>query len=179
MNESESSYEFVGLLTDHQDILRMFISSLVPGSPDVRDLVQEVNIVLWRKRDDFEMGSNFAAWACTVARNKVRDYRKKKARSGWLVFSDELAEMLEQEALPADPLAADARRSALARCLNNLKPTEREMLEQRYQSRSEDMDAFAQKLGRTRASLRVTLCRLRAALRKCVASQLIREGGGI
>lgn len=155
----------------------MFIASLLPGSPDVRDLVQEVNIVLWNKQADFQPGTNFAAWACTVARNKVRDYRKKKARGGWLVFSDELAAMFEEEAVPASADSTDVRRSALAVCLAKLKGGDREMLEQRYQSRHDEMDSFAAKFGRSRASLRVSLCRLRAGLRKCVSIQLTKEGG--
>jgi len=33
--------------------MRSYIISLLPGSPDVRDVLQEVNIVLWEKMNDF------------------------------------------------------------------------------------------------------------------------------
>jgi RNA polymerase sigma-70 factor (ECF subfamily) len=52
--------QFVALLTDHQETLRSYIISQLPGSPDVRDVLQEVNITLWERRDDFEGGVQFS-----------------------------------------------------------------------------------------------------------------------
>ena len=60
----------------------------MPGCSEVRDIQQEVNILLWEKMDQFKLGTNFGAWACTVAYYKVLDYRKKQKKNGFLVFSD-------------------------------------------------------------------------------------------
>ncbi|MFT5633595.1 MAG: RNA polymerase sigma-70 factor (ECF subfamily) [Rubritalea sp.] len=38
---------FIKLLTEHQANLRAFIVSLMPGSPDVADVLQETNVILW------------------------------------------------------------------------------------------------------------------------------------
>jgi RNA polymerase sigma-70 factor (ECF subfamily) len=55
--EEEESY--VKLLTDHQPVIRAFILSLLPGAPGIDDVIQETKAVLWRKRADFELGTNF------------------------------------------------------------------------------------------------------------------------
>ncbi|MFM1560763.1 MAG: hypothetical protein ACKJSK_15730 [Roseibacillus sp.] len=41
---------YVKLMTEHQGNLRAFIVSLMPGSPDVGDVLQESNAALWEKR---------------------------------------------------------------------------------------------------------------------------------
>ncbi len=42
--DSQATSEFVGLLTSHQDALRSYIITQIPGSSDVPDILQEVNI---------------------------------------------------------------------------------------------------------------------------------------
>lgn len=54
---------YVKLMTEHQGNLRAFIVSLMPGSPDVADVLQETNAALWQKREKFEPETNFTAWA--------------------------------------------------------------------------------------------------------------------
>ncbi len=169
--------EFVSLLTDHQEVMRSYIISLIPGSPDVRDVLQEVNIVLWEKMNDFESGSNFGAWACTVAYYKVLDYRKKQKRNGFLVFDDELCRSLAQEAESRQPSALEGKRRALEQCLAQLSEKNRKLLEARYDSSRGDMAQVSQASGRSRASLRVTLSRLRATLRNCITKRINLEGG--
>jgi RNA polymerase sigma-70 factor (ECF subfamily) len=89
--ESLDVQEFVALLIDHQEVIRSYIITQIPGSPDIRDVLQEVNIVLWEKMKDFEPGTNFGAWACTVARYKVLEHRRREARrNGLLIFNDDL-----------------------------------------------------------------------------------------
>ena len=80
-------------------MIRAYIITQIPGSPDVRDILQEVNVVLWEKRGTFKEGTNFGAWACTVARYKVLEHRRKEARhAGLFLFNDELSEFLGEKA---------------------------------------------------------------------------------
>lgn len=68
------------------------------------DILQEVNIVLWEKRKSFKPGSNFGAWACTVARYKVLEHRRAEARrNGFLVFNDELSRALGADIQEREP----------------------------------------------------------------------------
>ena len=57
---------------------------------------------------DFTLGTNFKAWAFSVARYEVLNYRKQQARDARLVFSEELEETFAEE------LAARRRLGAAA-----------------------------------------------------------------
>jgi hypothetical protein len=60
---------YVKLMTEHQGNLRAFIVSLLPGSPDVGDVLQESNAALWEKRAHFEPSTNFLA--CGPSRSRA------------------------------------------------------------------------------------------------------------
>lgn len=169
--------QFVSLLIDHQEIIRSFIITQIPGSPDVRDILQEVNIVLWEKRASFKLGTNFGAWACSIARFKVLEHWRKEARRrGVLVFNDDLSTSLADKTQERDPEMIEEQREALEHCMSKLSETNRHLLEVRYSSRSGGLEKLTKDTGRTNQSLRVTLFRLRASLRNCVRSYLFAKG---
>ncbi|MEM6278217.1 MAG: sigma factor, partial [Verrucomicrobiota bacterium] len=86
--------EFVALLTSHQSAVRFYVASLLPGEARAADVAQQANITIWNKRADFEPGTNFKAWAFSIARYEVLNFRKKEARDARLQFSDELEEII-------------------------------------------------------------------------------------
>ena len=61
---------FVHLVADHQMELRAFVVSMMPGSAEVDDVVQEANKVIWQKRGEFEIGTSFKAWMFSGARDR-------------------------------------------------------------------------------------------------------------
>jgi RNA polymerase sigma-70 factor (ECF subfamily) len=171
----ECSAEFVSLLTGHQPDLWSYLITLMPGDPDTADVLQKTNLVLWTKRQDFEPGTNFRAWAFAVARFEVLAHLKKRKREGIVLLDDDLLDMIAQEA-PDALAASDRRLAALERCLHKLRPQDRELLDHRYRS-NVGLDEFAARVGRSVSALSVTLHRLRGSLRKCVQDQLVREEG--
>lgn len=174
---ASDTQQFVRLLTDHQEILRSYILSQMPSCPDVRDILQEVNVVLWEKMDNFELGTNFGAWACTVAYYKILDQRKKQRREGFLIFNEDLCKALATESANREPAVLESKRRALHSCLSKMSSANRELLEIRYESQKGGMERLSDETGRSRASLRVTLSRLRASLRRCIHSTIAMEGG--
>jgi RNA polymerase sigma-70 factor (ECF subfamily) len=169
-NNATQEAEFVGQITSHQPELHAFIISLMPGTEGAEDVLQETNLVLWEKRKTFQRGTNFRAWVFQIARYKVMAHRRKLANLGFLIFDDDLAEQLAEEC-EAEPEEFSVRREALKKCLARLKEPERQLIEHRYVSES-NLDDFAQKSGRSAESLRVTLFRLRAGLKKCIIGEL-------
>jgi RNA polymerase sigma-70 factor (ECF subfamily) len=162
--------EFVGLIARHQAALHAFIISLMPGMDGVDDVLQETNLVLWEKRGAFEEGTNFRAWACQIARFKVMKHRRKMANLGYQVLDDDLADMLAVEcAVETEEL--DTRMDALRKCLGRLQEKERELIEHRYFSNA-GLEEFAMKRGQTAETLRVSLFRIRAGLKKCITGEL-------
>lgn len=169
--ETPSDPEFVSLLIHHQEVLRSFVHSLVPNHPDLLDFLQEVNVMLWNKRRSFELGTNFGAWIRKVARYMALNERRKLARGNWLTFNEELVENLAEEAPERTSEQFEAKRMALRYCLEKLQSEHRSLLKARYSSEAE-FERYAQKEGRSRGSLRVTLHRLRLTLRRCIEQRL-------
>lgn len=167
--------EFVSQLTRYQPDIWAYLLGLMPGHPDVSDVLQKTNLVLWNKRESFELGSNFRAWALTVARYEVMAHLKSQRRRPVFVFDDALIETLASEG-PADMGDSSCRLEALETCLHSLRKEDRELLEHRYQ-RQGGLDDFARRCGRSVSALSVSLFRLRTALRRCVVQRLESQGG--
>jgi RNA polymerase sigma-70 factor (ECF subfamily) len=162
--------EFVGQIARHQAALHSYIISLMPGADGVDDVLQETNLVLWEKRRTFEPGTNFRAWACAIARFKVMGHRRKLAQLGFQLFDEDLADQLATEC-EAQPEEFDERLRAMEQCLSRLGEKERGLIEHRYFSGSA-LDEYALGRGTSVESLRVSLFRIRAALKKCILGQL-------
>ena len=169
--------EFVALLTSHQGLLHSFIISQLPGEQSVDDIFQQANMVLWQKRAQFEAGTNFRAWALTVARWEIRAWLVSQKRGAWLSFSDRLSDaLIESYSDAADPQAGggNPRSDALRQCLAKLKASDRLLVLSHYQNRK-SLDECARIFRRTAGSLKVALFRIRQVLRRCVNAQLSLE----
>ncbi|NWK55739.1 sigma-70 family RNA polymerase sigma factor [Verrucomicrobiaceae bacterium N1E253] len=172
-SSSPPSTEFVSLLTEHQADLWAFIISQLPGNPEVGDILQKTNLTLWTKREQFAPGSNFRAWAFSVARFEVLAHLKKHKRGNWLIFNDELLETISMEAPAAIP-ESSLRLKLLESCTAKLQPQHRDLLNHRYQSK-DGLASYAKQCGRSVSSLSVTLHRVRATLRKCIETGLAKH----
>lgn len=170
MTPSDRESQIVALLTQVQLPLRFYVQSLLPGDPSARDVAQLANATLWQKRDDFELGTNFKAWAFSIARYEVLNYRKRQARDSRLIFSDELEETFATE-LARAPDSLEQRHEALQRCLAKLREADRALLLHRY-SKAGSLQEYAEKAGRSVGGLKVTLHRLRNTLLACIRRQL-------
>ncbi len=177
-NRPATNEEFAQLLAANQDVLLWFIKALLPGSPDVDDILQNTNLVLWRKQESFRAGTSFLKWARAVARWEVRAWLSKARRHNWLVINDELAEAIadtiEQE---SRGVGASARLDALAECQRKLKPRDKLLVSYYYQM-SKSLNECAEAFELSANSMKSTLHRIRAALRRCVESRLAMNQAG-
>ena len=168
-NDNPNESAFVALLTGIQMPLRLYVQSLLPGDPAAKDVAQQANATLWRKRDDFTLGTNFKAWAFSVARYEVLTFRKRQARDARLVFGEDLEQTFAEEIAGRND-GAEQQHEALARCLGKLRPQDRELLMHRY-AKAGTLSDFAAQAGRSVGGLKVTLHRLRNALLECMQRQ--------
>lgn len=173
----QQTSEFIRLLTHNQTAIRGFITSLLPGSNDVADVMQETNIVLWEKMSTFKADSNFSAWAFTIARFKVLQYHEKRKKSQCIVFSQDILDSVAAAQESTTPEHVEQQLRALGICVSMLKNSEQQHIQARYTGKL-NIDEYAQMEGRSRASLRVTLHRIRQKLRTCIAKRLA-EGGAV
>jgi RNA polymerase sigma-70 factor (ECF subfamily) len=173
VSRDDRDAQFVGLLTANQLPLLLYVQSLLPGDPAARDIAQQSNTKIWEKREDFEPGTNFRAWAFAIARYEVLNYRKRQARDARLVFSNDLEETIATE-LADRPDDLQDSHEALRRCLQKLSPQQRDLLMHRY-SNAGTLAEYADSVGRSVGGLKVTLHRLRSILLTCIAGH-VRSG---
>lgn len=172
----DEDYErFVSLFTRHEPGLRAFVRSLLPGWDEVDEVMQNTSLVLWRKFDQFEPGTRFLPWACTVARFEALKFRRTMARDRH-VFTEELVNMLADEAAEEVDDFQDHRR-ALETCLSELPDRQRQILMAAYAPGRRINDVAAE-IGKSATALYKSLNRTRAALSNCVQRHLTAEGGG-
>ena len=161
--------EFIKLFTKFQRRVFLFILSQVPNPVDAEEIHQETNVIIWRKFDRFELGTNFLAWACQIASYEVLKYRERQRRDRHL-FSDEFVRQVASDAIEqADDL--EQRRQHLAVCLSKLRDQDRELIQQRY-SVGESGKSVAELIGRPINSVYQSLSRIRRTLLECVNRQI-------
>ena len=97
MTDKSQESAIVALLTELQMPLRLYVNSLLPGDPSAKDVTQQANATIWKKRLDFTPGSNFKAWAFSIARFEVLNYRKRLAKEARLHFSEDLEQTFATE----------------------------------------------------------------------------------
>ena len=165
MANNGPSERFVREMTRCQNSVFAYILSLVPNPDSARDILQETNVVLWQKAEQFDDETEFMAWACTVARYEVLAYRRDHQRDRHLFDEALLIQVADDAvALPLDP---DERTRAFEDCLEGLPPGQRELIAARYQPGA-SVKAMAEARGQTAAGLSVSLSRIRKSLADCV-----------
>jgi len=168
--DASQQAEFVGQITRHQQALRSYIISLMPGMSGVQDVLQETNLVLWEKRGKFKPGTHFQAWAYAIARHEVRAHRRKALALGVTTLDEDLIEELAERG-EKTPAQLEQRLHSLNKCLGQLDDKQRQLIEHRYFSGS-TLEAFSAECGRPVDSLRVSLFRIRAALKQCINKEV-------
>lgn len=174
--QSKETHDFVRLLTSHQTAIRAFIVSMIPGSSDVEDVLQDTNVVIWEKMDTFEPGSDFHAWAFAIAKNVARAQLRKTKREHLPTLNEDIARMIEETWHRQGAPSVSREEAALDKCLSQLTPKDRAIVEARY-SRTGSLESHATATGRSAGSLRVTLFRIRSKLRRCVQQRIFGKEG--
>ncbi|MEM7476250.1 MAG: sigma-70 family RNA polymerase sigma factor [Planctomycetota bacterium] len=160
-------------ITKHQPAILAYILTLHPDRSEAQDILQETNVVLWQKLEDYQDGTSFKAWAFRIAYLQTLAHFKRKKRKSWLGFSSELVETLATE---AEPILSDLehRQQALQNCLQKLADRDREIVRSHYES-SLPLADISRKLNRSVGALKQVLFRVRKSLRTCV-EQSLRKG---
>ena len=167
------SEEFVAQLTGCQGRLFAFIRTLIPNPDIAADVLQETNLVLWRKSAEFTPGTDFGAWACRIASFQVMAQRRDAGRER-LLFDDEL---LGQIAAIAQERSGtvDRLNKALRRCLQKLAGTQRNLMQRRY-GEAVPVKVLAEEMHRTPNAVSRLLYRTRQSLLECMDKALAEEG---
>lgn len=169
MKRRDVGEDFVRELVCHQNSLYAYILTLLPNRDLANDVLQETCIEAWQKAGEFTQGTNFLAWACRIAHFKVLACRRDLGRDR-MVFDEQLLEDIAVEAKEQSRQAGEYP-NALNDCLDELPEQQRRLILERYGPNG-SLRQVAESLGRTPASLAVSLHRVRRVLMECVERKI-------
>jgi len=163
---------FAQLLATCQRGVFVHLVSLLHNAADAEEVLQETNLVLWRKFDQYQPGTSFDHWACRIAYFEALKFREKKAR-GEPLFDSHSVELLAEESEKSVDLL-EARHRALQGCLAKLTEQDRQLVLRRYEQQA-STQSVAEALGRSVQGTRRALHRIRMALLACIERTLAAE----
>ncbi len=161
------------LFAAHQRRLFLYISAMLPSRADAEEVLSETNMVIWKKLEEFQPGTDFLAWAYRIAQFQVLYYRRRKAGAA-VAFSPEVLDQLTAVA-EEDDAVLERRREALARCTGKLAEEDRVLVERCYAPDANTYEV-ASSLGRAATSVYRSLRRIRRQLAQCIERTLASEG---
>jgi RNA polymerase sigma-70 factor (ECF subfamily) len=116
------------LFVRHQQKLYRFVLRLVGDGATAEDIMSDVFIELWRQAASFEGRARLSTWLLAIARYKALSAMRRRPDKP---LDDAMA--IPDPATPADETLDTSRRSAvLRRCLAQLSPAHREIVDLVY-----------------------------------------------
>ena len=164
----ELSDEFILELTQAQQRLLSYIYRRVANRDQAMEILQQTNLLLCHKSDDFKLGTNFAAWSSTVAHYQILSYRKSLSRDR-LVFTDEVMASIDERENESE--MREGVLSHLRYCLEAMSSDNQVFIKLRYEG-GLSMEQIATEVGKRVGTVRVKFHRLRRSLRDCVQNRL-------
>jgi len=161
--------EFIRLLGGAHGLLLRYVLSLVGNRHDAEDVVQRAGLTMWRRFASFEPGSDFIAWATTVAFYEVRNFQRAGGRSR-LTFDDELLRLLAAERA-IHIREAHPRQEALDACLEKLDGAARRLIDAIYLEGAE-VASLAARQGQAVQTIYNRLGAIRRGLADCVRRRM-------
>ncbi|MDR3634310.1 MAG: sigma-70 family RNA polymerase sigma factor [Isosphaeraceae bacterium] len=170
--EAARNERFIRSLTDHQGGLFVYLVSLLGDAHEARNVLQETNLVLWRRSSELVDGTDFGAWSRAIAHYQFLAFLRDKKRDRH-IFDAELLSRLAERAQPAAD--SEERRVALRTCLAELPDSLRLLISLRY-SAGTSINELAKRVGKSESAVKMALARTRQKLMECIDKRLAAEG---
>ena len=157
--------------------LRGFIAMLGVSHDEVDDVTQEAFLQAYRNLDKYDGSRAFGPWLRGIARNFVLRHRDQTTHRQRL--RKRLIDLcLEASAIDdvCEPMDEQPRLSLLQNCLGRLSDGAARLVRMRYFDNQNSKQIGAE-LEQTPERVRVTLGRIRGALRTCIEQQMAVAGG--
>ncbi|MEQ8847473.1 sigma-70 family RNA polymerase sigma factor [Botrimarina sp.] len=163
-----SNTEITRLIIKHRGKLYGYILACVRNHHDAEEVFQEVSVGIVGSFHKLRCPDEFLPWAMEIARRQVFSFFRKSKRP--MVYDSELVGVLAEAAgRNLDSTEVNQQRdAALRRCVEQLPPRSREVLQLRYGESFAGVDQIAEHLGRSMAATYGVLKRIRINLRECV-----------
>ena len=162
--------EFQQLFAAVEHRLYRYVRTLVLNQADAENTVQETAVVLWERYDAFAAGSNFFAWASTVAKFQSFQLLEKKRKAGTATTLDGVIDLMQDEdagTLESEAFEIDALRS----CLDQMSAEDVSLVRYRFNHRM-SAPKIAVKLDKSVSSIYRKLDRIYRSLAWCIRKQV-------
>jgi len=172
--DADRMRQFLRLFTSHELRLRAFAMSMIANYADAEDVLQEANLVLWKRFDQFQPGTSFMSWAGRVVYLVALEHRRKLSRSK-LQFGEEFFTAVANMAV-RDEVASTMgeHEHALGECIAKLKAEHQKMLRARYAD-GISVEQMSGMFNRSVDAIYKVLTRTRRILHDCVSYKIRRE----
>jgi RNA polymerase sigma-70 factor (ECF subfamily) len=170
--DGHNTERFLSLLMTNQKRIYAFVLAMVPNQINAEDILQETVTEMWKKFGDYEVGTNFVAWACTIAKYKILQFRRKQGTSK-LKFSDELIDLLQPQSEEVMHSMED-RIDSIKRCIKKLSKKDILLIRMRYEQDCA-VKTIALRAGKSLQSVYQNLNRIHKMLLRCVERLMASE----
>lgn len=164
---------FEPVVRQFEQPLRAWLAAQAPPGVDVDDVAQRSFIAAFTRLNDFEPGTNFAAWLFTIARYqlKTETTRLRRVADYHARYAPDLIQR-ELERRGAQPAELwDSRLEYLRECLQSLGEQARCFMTWRYDEEI-PLEEMATRSGRSVPAVKKQLWLLRQKLQRCVESRM-------
>jgi RNA polymerase sigma-70 factor, ECF subfamily len=172
MSGADPGQAFARLFAQNERRLYSYIFSLLGDWSAAEDVFQDTCVVMWTKFADFQPGTDFAGWACGIARYKVLKYRRQCRRR--LPFVSE--EFIATVAAARESEAEDGQDwlAKLSQCVEKLTLRDSRIIKARYASNL-TIKELAASLGLSANTAYKAVGRIRRELLDCVQKAMAQE----
>lgn len=129
---------------------------------EAEDIVQDVLIRVWNRRDELGDVESIEAYSLTICRNLALDRAEKKENSN--IALDEVPQPFSADALPDQQLIQRERLQMVERLFNTLPPPQR-MVMQLRDVEGKSYKEIAEITGQSEEQVKVNLFRARRSIR--------------
>jgi RNA polymerase sigma-70 factor (ECF subfamily) len=164
--------KFLHLWTLIQGRVYAYILSHWPNRSDADDIMQETISIMWKKYDTYQPGSDFLAWAITIAKYVLLTFRKKQ-NNNQIKFNDEELRLIEEKSEEFIN-TVDGRLEILEVCVKKLPKKDTNLLKLKYNNEL-SAQTIAIRFGMSVRTVYRSLAKIYTLLMRCMNQSL--EGG--
>jgi|SRR5262245_6528103 len=153
----------------HRQRVYRFALRLVGNAATAEDIVSEVFLELWRRAASFERRAQLATWLLAITRNKALSALRVRVDQP---LDETMAEAMPDPAItPEESLQASERSALVGRCLEQLSPAHREIIDLVYYH-EKSVDEVAAIVGVPAATVKTRMFYARKRL-----AELVKDAG--
>lgn len=161
--------EFKRLFLPLRHLLFRSAFRILGTTQDAEDILQEVYLKLWQKRDTIPKDGNLTGFCVTLTRNQSVDFMRRQHLK---TVDDEPKEHdAVQERSAQDEMEGNETRSNLMRIIDRLPEAQKQVITMR-DIEGLDYPDIAQAIGMTEINVRVSLSRARKYVREAIKQQM-------